>query len=121
MHCYEACGLDRYPKNYPKSCKVAYTCPKLAARKACSKRFNQILPKACFKKLSKWAKNQLVKSFCKKSCHNCTGKHILFAIVLPPLMHNIISILRNLNLTFLFMLYFRLIHEVHQIMKKLCI
>ena len=67
-----ACGVDRYPRNMP--CRNSYSCPKLANRKGCNKKFTQVLPVWCWQKLSNWDRRQLVKNYCKRSCKNCLGK-----------------------------------------------
>ena len=57
---------DRYPKNY--KCGKNYTCAKLAAKKQCSKRWKQVMPKFCKNKVSKAEQNKVIKTYCKKSC-----------------------------------------------------
>ena len=70
-----ACGVDRYPKNMP--CRNSYSCPKLANRKGCNKKFTQVLPVWCWQKLSNRDRRQLVKNYCKRSCQNCLGKWLI--------------------------------------------
>ena len=70
-----ACGVDRYPRNMP--CRNSYSCPKLANRKGCNKKFTQVLPAWCLQKLSNRDRRQLVKNYCKRSCKNCLGKWLI--------------------------------------------
>ena len=71
-----ACGVDRYPRNM--ACKVTYSCSKLANRKACKKKFNQVLPKWCWNKLAGRDRIQFVRNYCKRSCKNCVGRFIMY-------------------------------------------
>jgi len=64
-----AACVDRYPPNVP--CKGTFSCINLAKRRACNKRFSQALPKWCSAKVNIRYRNQLVKSYCRKSCKLC--------------------------------------------------
>ena len=63
------CGADKYPRKM--ACINSFSCAALAKTKACSKRFNQALPKWCADKLTLWYRKQFVKNYCRKSCKNC--------------------------------------------------
>jgi len=61
--------VDRYPPNL--ACKSTFSCPVLARKRACNKRFSQALPKWCSAKLNIRYRNQLIKNYCRKSCKVC--------------------------------------------------
>ena len=85
---FTACGVDRYPNKM--ACRISYSCAKLAAAKGgCNKRFSQILPTWCWRKLSVGDRRQFVKNYCKRSCKNCVGKCSTFTPVLFCICVNI--------------------------------
>ena len=68
------CAKDAYPKGLKWNCKKSYSCQNLARRRMCLKKYSQAMNTGCNRQITNWAKTQVVRLFCKKSCGHCTRK-----------------------------------------------